>query len=59
MIYIEGPAIIHVECFLTLCGSDVLLEIVDAGIVDENVATVVLAADHRAEGSDITLVGER
>lgn len=58
MIYIEGAAIVHVESFLTLCGGDILLEIVEPGIVDENVAAPVLVADHRAQGGNTGLVGE-
>lgn len=58
MIYIEGAAIVHIQSFLALYGSDVFLEIVDSGIVDENVAAHVLLADHRAEGSDSGLVSE-
>jgi hypothetical protein len=57
-IYIEGAAIVRIESFLTLCGSNVLLEIVQSGIVDENVTAPVLVADPRAEGSDAGLVSE-
>lgn len=58
MTYIKGTAIVHIKSFLTLCSSDVLLEIEESGIVDENVAALVLFADHRCEGGDTGLVGE-
>lgn len=41
-----------------MCSGDILLEIVEPGIVDKNVAALVLVANPRAEGGYTGFVGE-
>lgn len=42
-----------------MCGSNVFLEIIESGIVDEIIAALVLVADHCAESGDTGFIGER